>query len=242
MDIEIIFAEFGSNRGNAGDAKLPKDRLQPSMGSFKEHFPEARFTVYTDQPWKTEDATVKPSVCPFDTRHDRYGWRCNDYFQAYGLITSTADVAIAMDSDLVVHDKRVRAIIPLAQKFGLCMPVNGRHLVWRDARSTCDGGPVADESLGMGMCQCTAFWAYNPKKLSMYPLLDAYLKCIIRDAALGRGARGPLSFWRACWETGSFPYTLPIQWCVTGSNLDVPEPVILHVGHDAVKEKFGCTV
>lgn len=245
--IELIFAEFGESRANAGDASLPIARLEPSLSSFKKHFPEATVAVYTDQPWEdTDDYTVRRVDSPF-AKHPREGNRLNDYFQVIGLLDSYADVALAIDSDLMIVSKDVQAIVPLTINFGLCMPVNGRHLVWRDARSTCDGGPVNDPSLGMGMCHATALWAFsaNNRTPSHTKLLEAYLEQIRDDAKANRGARGPLSLWRAEWKMCVSPYTLPVQWCVTGSNLgdsmagNRTVPVILHVGHDAVRAHYA---
>lgn len=238
MRLEIILAEFGHSRNNAGGSTLPVDRLEPSLSSFLKHFPEATATVYTDQKWEGRDnvrvVTVEP---PFSRNHARYGWRCNDFYQPHGILNSDADIAIAVDSDLLIASNAVRTIIPLVEAFGLCMPVNGRSLIWRDSMSDCDGGIVEDDTLGLGMCHCTAFIAANPKDERARTLLQAYCDQVKSDAKHDRGARGPLSFWRACHRTGLFPYTLPIEWCITGSNLGMSTykgrtvPVILHAGH-----------
>lgn len=239
--VEICLCEFGPSRGNNGDASLPVDRLEPSLSQFRRRFPDAAFTVWTDQPWMPRDGIETRRVEPlFSQAGSRYGNRMNDAFDAIALLQSTADIAIAVDSDLVVCSDAVRSIIPLALKFGLCMPSGGRHILWRDARSSCDGGPVSDDSLGCGMAHCTAFWAFHTRSEPHRRLLEAYVEQIQEDARNNCGARGPLSFWRATWKTGIFPYTLPREWCITGSNLgDVaidgrPVPIVLHSGHTAV--------
>lgn len=243
MRIEIVMAEFGESRFNNGDASLPGERLEPSLSSFFKHFPEATAKVYTDQPWLSTDRITFVRVDPpFDRKHGRFGNRANDWAQAHGLLQSQADVAIAIDSDLLVVSNRVRALIPLAMTFGLCMPVNGRHLVYRDARSDCDGGRVDDETAGASMCHCTALWAFGTKRgPSDRQLLEQYCEFIQYDAQANRGARGPLSLWRAQWETGITPYTLPSHYCVTGSNLWVPadDAIVLHVGHAEVVTKYS---
>ena len=141
---------------------------------------------------------------------------------------------------LIVSD-RIRDVLPLTLQFGLCMPVNGRHLVYRDARSDSDGGPVGDGSHGSGMCNCTAFWSFRTNHQLHRKLLAAYCQQMLEDAGSGKGARGPLSLWRAQWKTGIFPYTLPSHYCVTGSNLWVPaeHAICLHVGHDDVAQKYA---
>lgn len=247
MTIEFIFAEFGDNRANCGDAALPVERLEPSLSSFSKHFPEATFKVYTDQAWESTDKVeVVTIVPPFDKGHARYGNRCNDYYQPFGMLRSKADIAIGIDSDLLVVNPEVRTIIDLTMKFGMCVPVNGRHIVWRDAASDSDGGPVEDESHGMGPCLCTAFMAMRTDSEQHQRLVAAYEAHVLHDAVTQKGARGPLSLWRAMWETGVYPCILPTHWCVTGSNTHLatdyngrPLPVILHAGHQATVEKYG---
>lgn len=244
--IEFILAEFGPDRGNNGDAKLPTHRLEPSISSFRKHFPEAKFTVYTDQDWESTDQYSVVNVDPpFDKSHPRYGNRCNDWAQPYGMLQSTADIAIGIDSDLLVVNPEVRTIIPLVMQFGMCIPVNGRHIVWRDAASDCDGGPVQDETHGMGTCLCTAFMAMQTYNDTSREMMLSYRDRVIHDAQHGYGARGPLSLWRAMWDTGIFPFVLPTHWCVTGSNLWLAEdykgkplPIILHAGHAATLDQY----
>ena len=245
MKIELCMAEFGETRGNSGDATLPVDRLEPSLSSFLRHFPEAPATVYTDQPWESTGrvrvVTVDP---PFDRKHARYGNRANDLYEPIGMLESTADIAIGIDSDLLIVNESVRTLIPLVERFHLCAPSNGRHIVWRDARSPLDGGKVADPSGGCGMCHCTALMALDTKHQPSRDLLSAYCGQIRADADTNRGARGPLSLWRASWRTGIAPYTLPREWCVTGSNLGDVEaagrtvPIVLHVGHQTVADHY----
>lgn len=243
--IEIVLAEFGSYRTNAGDAQLPAERLEPSLSSFLRWFPEASVAVYTDQDWESTDryrvVKVKP---PFEKDHPRYGNRCNDYYGPLGVAESKSDVAISVDSDLLIVNPDVRSIIPLVMHFGLCMPTNGRHIVWRDARSPLDGGAVDDKSRGCGMCHCTAFIACNQNDIRGRSLLSDYAHQVYDDANYKQGARGPLSFWRASWKAMCFPCTLPREWCITGSNLGDAEssgrtvPIILHVGHETVREHY----
>lgn len=236
--IELIFAEFGDSRSNAGATPLPTDRLEPSLSSFRKHFPKAEITVFTDQDWSSDKYnTVK--VNPMFEKRGRYGWRCNDYYQAIGLLESKADIAIAVDSDLLIVDNDVKAIVPLAETFGLCMAINGRFTVKRDARSDSDGGTVDDPSRGLGTCHATAFWAFNPKSTDHRVLLEAYAHKVIEGAQRKIGARGPLALWRAQWATGVPIYTLPLQWCVTGSNLGKGGEIILHVGQRQVADHYG---
>lgn len=248
--IDIIFAEFGPSRANAGDATLPGDRLEPSLSSFKRHFPEASVVVYTDQPWEsTERYRVVKVDPPFDRKHPRYGNRANDWGQPYGALQSKADIVMWADSDLLIVNDDVRSIITLTELFGLCAPPNGRYLLWRDAASPLDGGPTAgfdgsDETRGCDMCHCTAFMSLWTRSDDGRDLLRSYCDQLIHDAEFNRGARGPLSFGRAVYVSRLFPYTLPREFCITGSNLGDVEsrgrtvPIILHVGHETVRQHY----
>jgi hypothetical protein len=244
MKIEIVLSEFGQSRGNAGDSDLPSDRLEPSLSSFLKHFPEATATIYTDQPWKSRDRVTVAQVGPTFDRHSRWGWRENDYWCARGILESRADIVLSIDSDLLIVSPDVRAIIPIVQRWKMAMPTNGRHICWRDAASDCDGGRIDDETLGCGTCHCTALWAWETSPGPHRKLLESYCEQIQSDAIHNRGARGPLSLWRAEWATGITPYTLPREWCITGSNLgDVKKngrtiPIVLHVGHETVTQHY----
>ena len=74
--------------------------------------------------------------------------------------------------------------------------------------------------------------------------MQAYCDQIQKDCHWNTGARGPLSLWRATWNTGIYPYTLPREWCVTGSNLGDSKvkgrtvPIVLHAGHAAVETHY----
>ena len=49
MNLEIIFAEFGS-RSNSNQPTFDKKfRLDPTYSSVKQYFPEAKITLYTDR-------------------------------------------------------------------------------------------------------------------------------------------------------------------------------------------------
>lgn len=248
MQVEIILAEFGADRQNAGGGSLPLSRFEPSLSSFRKYFPDAMFTFYTDQDdvdvERGTNVRVRKLDPPFDKNEPRYGWRANDWAQGIGLMRADRDIAIAIDSDLLCVNQDVQSIIPLCHNFGMCMPSNGRHIVWRDSMSECDGGNVFDKSLGCGMSRCTAFWALSTRSEMHLELIRNYVVQIEQDAKKKRGARGPLSLWRAEWSTRISPYGLPREWCITGSNLgDLYHkgrtvPIILHVGHESVREHY----
>jgi hypothetical protein len=51
--------------------------------------------------------------------------------------------------------------------------------------------------------------------------------------------RGPVNMWRAVYQAGFFPCLLPSQWCVCAEDVGIEEPVILHIGHEKVRDYYG---
>ena len=108
MNIEFIFSEFGlRSTANQPDSFTDEYRLDPTYSSVKKFFPEAKLTLYTDikelgnnYP-DVEVRLIDIDKIPFTRANHRWGWHCCDYYEAKGLLESTADVAISVDSDLM---------------------------------------------------------------------------------------------------------------------------------------------
>lgn len=237
-NIELVMSEFGPARANAGGAQLSaSDRLNPTLDSFRRIFPDALVTVFSDQDLSVVDGvrTVKVSP-PFSPDAPRYGWRSHDYFQAFGMLESTADIAIAMDSDMVVVSEKFRAIVELAEIFGLALPINPRLLLKIDggigADSTYDAG--ADRTMGLGMTYNLTPIAFSTRHDKARRLLERYCEAMRQNP--GRGA---VHLANASYELGYQPCVLPPQWCVCSPrDLDSKhmwrEAIALHVGHKDV--------
>jgi hypothetical protein len=224
MQIDLIFAEFG--------------RVNVDTDHFRQYFPEARLILYTDVPglfpkYKEFDDVVTVYE-PFDRSHPRYGWRMCDYWQVRGMLDSKADVAIAFDADVRIVSDSVRAIIPLAQKFGLCLPANPRKLVKIDTEIGTDSDRILDESLGMGYAMNLAIMAYCQERDESTCMMNAYL-----DEMDKNPVRGPLAWWRAMWKTGWMPLLLPPQWCVCKEDIGIGNEIMLHIGHPEVAKHYG---
>ena len=117
MSIEFIFSEFGSrSNANQPDSFTDEFRLDPTYSSVKQYFPEAKLTLYTDikelgknYP-DVEIKLIDIDKSPFTKSNHRWGWHCCDYYEAKGLLNSTADIAISVDSDLMFVSDEVRTI------------------------------------------------------------------------------------------------------------------------------------
>ncbi len=242
LTIELVMSEFGSSRCNAGGAKLrSKNRLNPTLKSFLEIFPDSRVTLYTDQ-----QLTAVPRVTvvrvdpPFSNGEVRYGWRAHDYYQARGLLDSTADIAIAMDSDMQIVSDGFAVIVEFAMRFGLALPLNPRLLLQVDGTVGVDStyNASVDTTRGLGLAVNLTPIAFDTRHKAARELLDRYCAKILE-----RPGRGAVHLVQASYELGFQPYVLPPQWCICSPrDLDSPHlwphAVALHVGHKDVYPRW----
>lgn len=240
--IELIMSEFGSTRRNAGGAELSAgSRLNPTFDSFRRIFPQAAVTLFTDAELQAgEGVRVVRVDPPFLRGHQRYGWRSHDYYQAFGMLQSSADVAIAMDSDMMIVSDGFRAIAELARIFGLALPLNPRLLLRIDGGIGADStySADADGTLGLGITYNLTPIAFATGHSGARAMLERY--CQLMLEAPGRGA---VHLAQASYELGYQPCLLPPQWCVCSPrDLDSPhlwrEAVVLHVGHKDVLPRW----
>ena len=91
---------------------------------------EAKLTLYTDVPELAKNYSdvevriIDIDKSPFSKSNHRWGWHCCDYYEAKGLLESTADIAISVDSDLMFVSDEVRTILPITKRFVVLKPVN----------------------------------------------------------------------------------------------------------------------
>lgn len=240
--VELVMSEFGPVRQNAGGARLSgRDRLNPTLDSFLRIFPRARVTLRSDQHLEVGDGVRLVQVDPpFSRAEQRYGWRAHDYYQAVGLLESSADIAIAMDSDMRIVSDGFRAILKLAGMFGLAVPINPRLLLRIDGGVGVDSTyhAASDGTLGLGMTYNLTPMAFSTRHAKARALLERY--CELLAQAPGRGA---VHLVKASYELGYQPHVLPPQWCVCSPrDLDSKhlwrEAVALHVGHRDVLPRW----
>ena len=210
MKLAVVFAEFG--------------RPAPDVTQFRETWPEAEIQV-----WGDDDI---PRIGKFTG--PRYGWRANDYWKVRKLLDSGADIAISFDSDMrIVNREDVRTLPMLAERFGLCLPLNPRYRVSVDTAIGADSDRQLDETRGCGLSlNC------SPIVLNLHhhhAVATAEMYCSIM---LHSPVRGPLAWWRACWASSWHPCVLPPQWCVCQEHVGIADPICLHEGHQRVKDYY----
>ncbi len=209
--IEIVFAEFGARA------------RKPDTVMIDKYFRGASVSFYGDH--------NSSPICI--QSHPRYGWRMNDYYKVKGMLNSKAEVAIAFDADMEIISPQVRTIVPLVKKFGLCLPSNSRYLVRVDTLVGADSDLKLDETYGNAYAFNAAIMALDKNNANAVSCMERY--CQIMEY---QPVRGPLALWRACWDTGFYPCLLPQQWCVCEKDVGIGEEIILHTGHQKVKDYY----
>jgi len=241
LGTELIMSEFGIDRNNCGGASLSNQaRLNPTFDGFRRLFPDTRVTLYTDFDFDEKGIFVIKVNPPFDMEHRRYGWRSHDFYQAHGLLQSKAKIAIAMDSDMMIVSEGFRAIVKIAERFGLAVPANPRLLAKIDGIIGMDSSYRldSDETDGLGFAYNLTPIAFNTLHKNGRRLLERY--CELMVAHPGRGA---VALYQAAYELGFSPYLLPPQWCVC-SPVDLDSQhlwknaIALHVGHPDVLVRY----
>lgn len=218
--IAIILAEHG--------------RPSPDVTQYRETWPEAEIQVY--------HGNDLPDTPELDPSSPRYGWRMNDYFKVRKMLDSGADIAMCFDSDMWIVDREAaRTLVPLADNFGLCLPLNPRYSVRRDV---IDGADVSyqtanvclDDSpvLGYGPGVNCSPIAINLSNKRAVAVAEQYCFRMLQEPT-----RGPLAWWQAMWDESWAPLILPPQYCVCERHIGIGGEIILHHGHEAVKRHYG---
>ena len=248
MNIEIIFAEFGDRSKANQKWNNNIGRLDPTYSQIKKYIPEAKIVCYTDDPsigdhYDVEIRIIDSNSTPFDKNYRegsgklKWGYHCCDYYQIQGLLDSNADIAISIDSDLMFVSNEVRTLLPIINKFGICCPQNERQLVKVDGIHTRgnDGDYFVGEDESRGNILTYDLWwigfKTNDKRGKKW--LQEFQKLMKTNPK-----RGPLQLSRASWNTGIYPYSMPIQWGVGSGHIGCGNEIILHVGHLNVQDHY----
>ena len=239
ISIEFLFCEFGKERVNAGGSAFDgRNRLEPSLSTIRQFFPNAKFTVYSDFDLEIEGVDLKKVESPIPEKdHPRYLYRTADYFKFKSLLESEADFRCVVDSDMFVVSSHIYRLVYLTKIFGFCAPYNPRNLLKRDMEISLDTKQILDESGGFGH-------SYNQSPMTLWKdaengkkFFDACCNLMIKEPS-----RASLVMWKAAKATGFSPYLLPAEFCVCGEDVGIGNEVILHVGHPSVAEFYNIKI
>lgn len=240
MELEIIFSQFNINTRGWKNFEM-NYRLDPTYSSVKKYFPNAKLTLFTDDK-RMADGYDDVEVKVVDEKdfiqskqHKKWGWNNADYYQIYGLLNSSAEVAISVDSDIMFVNEEVKTIVPIIKKFGVCCPINVRGLVKIDGIHGNDGDYRIGEDESRGNITTYDLWwnGFHTKNSRARKLLEEFARLMKENPK-----RSPLQYSRAAWNTGIHPYVLPKQWGVGCRDVGCGEEIILHLGHIQVQDYY----
>lgn len=178
----------------------------------------------------------------------RWGQRNSDLHKSTAVFKGEFDTILILDDDMRIVNPGFEEGFELAERFGVCLPLNPRMFAYIDALIGADvspatkmiickdGLPAFSTAVNMG----TIF--VDTKNEQSSRLFLAY-----RQIMLTNPCRGPVAMWLALWWTGFAPYILAPQWCLCASNINqtcrhgtikIP-PIILHVGHPEVMRWYN---
>jgi len=211
LKLAIILAEFGKSA--------------PDVTQYRETWPEADIQVFGD-------ADV-PHIPQFEG--PRYGWRMNDLYKVRKCLDSGADIAMCFDGDMRIVDREAARTLPLlAQRFGICLPLNPRYTVRRDFEDGADVTGATDQKMWYGLSvNC------SPIALSLHRTKSTILSEEYCRLMLAHPRRGPMVWWNAMLNTGIAPLILPPQWCVCERHIGCGGEIVIHEGHQSVKRHYA---
>jgi hypothetical protein len=213
LKLAVILAEYG--------------KPAPDVTQYRETWPEADIQVFSGKDL--------PDVPELDPKHPRYGWRMNDYWKVRKMLDSGADVAMCFDADMrIVNRDAARTLPLLAERFGICLPVNPRYTVQRDFLDGADVTGATDQTMWYGPSLNCSPIVINLQDTERRQLAEQYCNLMLTHPE-----RGPMVWWYAMLETGIAPLILPPQWCVCERHIGVGGEIILHEGHAAVKRHYA---
>jgi hypothetical protein len=213
MKLAIIIAEYG--------------KPAPDVTQYEKCWPHAEIEVYSGKDL--------PDVPQLDPTHPRYGWRMNDYWKVRKMLDSGADVAMCFDGDMrIVNQEAARTLPLLAERFGICLPLNPRYTVQRDFTDGADVTGCMDQSTWYGPSLSCSPIVINLRHPLGLELGETYCQQILRTPI-----RGPIAWHWAMWNSGLSPLVLPPQWCVCERHIGVGGDIILHEGHASVKRHYA---
>ena len=166
--------------------------------------------------------------------HHRTGQRNGDYYQMQGCLESEYDSILYLDADMFIVNKDFVQGFNLSHKFGILLPLNPRSFVGVDAAIG------ADVPIGSRAVEIPLATAYNCGTMFVdkeHCDSNSFLKWCAY-IILKQPMRGPLAVWNTVNETKIVPYLLPPQWCVCAEDVGSQMPIILHAGHEAVRNYY----
>ena len=155
------------------------------------------------------------------------------------------DPILCLNDDMKIVSPNFLEGFALAERFGVCVPMNPRIYVKYNAMGADAPADPPGTPLYGTACNVSPMFVSRAR-----PGVRVFMEAYVRQ--LETCQRGTLAFWLASWETGFCPLYLPEQWCLCASNAEYfrgykktlqgreyqIEPIMLHWGQAGVREVF----
>ena len=232
----IVMAEFGS-RGSQIHDTIKNVRTVSQLP----------IVIYSDRHYPDLGEGVTLNVLPDESimwkSHRRYFNRNNDYWKVEAARLEF-DLTLVLDDDMrIVHEHFMQGF-DLAEKFGMCIPLNPRVYfgidrevgddVPDDVRKDSVNIPYHMTANNMGVLFFNNRNSHTDRVMLQYT-----------NYMLTHPCRGPVAMGISCWNEDFAPYFLPEEWCLCGGHTEFRyrsnkriDPIFLHVGHPDVNEWF----
>lgn len=234
----IVLAEFGE-RGREIRGFIKNIRTVSNLP----------IIIYSDRSYENLGDGVFIRVLSEEKRywraHQRYYNRNNDYWKLEGaMIETDFDTVLIMDDDMRIVNSQFVQGFELAERFGLCLPINPRTYFGLDREV---GDDVPDDVIH-DTKDCPYYMTANNMGVIFLDTTDGKVRSVVNHYLTymqHHPCRGPVAMAVACWRERFSPYILPEEWCACGgytsfrhrSNKRI-QPMFLHIGHPDVAKWF----
>jgi len=207
--------------------------------------------IYSDRPYENLGSNAEVKLLSNKEKlqwqgHRRYHNRQNDFWKIIKAPEEFEQVLI-LDDDMRIVNEGFAQGFDIAERFGMCLPVNPRTYVGLDVKVGDDvDSPVKDSLRYVGVPYYLT--ANNMGVLFLDNRFYKVDKIIAhyRTFMIQFPCRGPVAMAAACWTSKKTPYFLPEEWCACGGYTEFKmrsrkriDPIFLHVGHEDVMDWFN---
>jgi len=202
-----------------------------SLRCLRRFYPDAKVVVWTNDAGMFTDCKfdiIEYPIMKYDTRE---GNRNSSYYRLAALLASTVPTCY-IDNDVNIVHPGFASGFALAEKYGLCMPINRRSFVTTTEGDMGDidvGGDVSKYDRKIVARQIPYATSLIMGVMFFDPANDSalsFLRFLIKHQ-LAHPSRGQAALMRAMEQTTYYPYALPEQYCACRN---LQRPLAIHTG------------
>lgn len=228
----------------------PRDykKLEVSISIIRSFDKDIDIMVYHDEPEDRLSFLKQYSVkfrkfnrISFPTREEN---RNSSYWRLISIKENEGDYEsiVYLDNDIYVVHPAFFEGFEIARNFGISMVQNPRMFIKTQEGTLGDldiGADVLTFDRDFVKDMPNYMTAYNMGVTFYSPVNGSkeFLEELIWEQH-NNPSRGQAGLYRTIWKTKMSPYCLPINWLVCKKHCDIDNPLVLHVGHDNVHERW----